>query len=340
MPTSPALVQLERLRRACDVLVRELAQALERALVAYEDPARAAEPFLSRLTQLEREGQQLEKDVPPSAGYVQVLMRQTRAQAEKLVTRATQAHRRRGQVDGRFQQSYNGVVGPALSRLPGQASGAARGQVERAMRQLVDQVVASPQVPGDVRSVMTRELTRWVLEQPEVEDAFFVVERSLMHVARFLHEKLTIHGELVALKRDTAGREKLSPAEAQAADQRAGALARRSVELDEQIARRLESGVTGHVRLSPRLVLDPSKRFLARLDADAGITIKKGDVRIDLGTRVQLTDPLLGSRGLNVTSHVDLRLRNDLDLTASHETTLHNGRMGNDQFKVSLTWRF
>lgn len=338
MPTSPTLVQLERLRRACETLVRELSLALERAVLAFEDPARAAEPFLTRLAQLDREGQQLERDVPPSAGYVRQLRSSTREQVDALVARAVSAHRQRGQVEGRLQQQYNGVVGPALSRLPGQGTTAVRAQVERAMRQLVDQVVSAPEVPGDVRSVMTRELTTWVLAQPEVEDAFFVAERALSHVARFLHEKLTIHGELVALKEQTAARDQLSPAEAQAADQRAGALARRAVELDDAIARSLQDGVRGHVRLQPRLVLDPTRRFLSRLDAEAGITIRRGEVRVDLGTRVWLADPLVEGRAPGVTNRLDLRVRNDLEVSAQHQMNLRGP--AEHQFKVQLTWRF
>lgn len=343
-PTSDQITRSDALRRGYEVALRSLGLALERALMAFEDPKKAAEPQLARLTQLDRDGEALGREAPGLRGYVTELSRSSRASANALVARAEAAHRQRGRVDGRFQTAYNGVVGPALAQAPGQGTTALRGQVERAVRQLVDQVVPG-EVPGDVKGTMTRELSSWVLQQAAVEDAFFVVERTLTQVARFLHEKLTLHGQLVALKDDTAGRGSLTTEQAHAADARAGQLARRSVELDELIKHQIEQQaltIRGYVRLNPKLVLDPTKRFLERLDAQAGITIRRDQVRVDLGTRLQVTNPLMfdGSSQVGVSTHLDLRVGRDLSVGASYGGTFQNGRFGDEQFKVSLTWRF
>ncbi|MCO5171800.1 MAG: hypothetical protein M9894_36320 [Planctomycetes bacterium] len=59
-------------------------------------------------------------------------------------------------------------------------------------------------------------------------------------------------------------------------------------------------------------------------------------MKVDLGARVSLTNPLMldGSSQVGVTGQVGLRVRDDLRLDASY------GRSGgSEQFKVSLTWR-
>jgi hypothetical protein len=341
----PSFADVDRLRRACETLVRELGLALERALMAFEDPKRAAAPFLTKLAGLERDLDGLARSTPVLADYAGSLRRTTRERVEALVARAVAADRARPRVEGKLQESYNRVVGPAIANLPKQGTDALRGQVERAIRQLVDQVVTQPQVPGDVKATMTRELSRWVLEQDQVEDAFYLVQRSLSQVAGFLQEKLTIHGSLLELRDRTAARPILSTAEAHAADAQAGQLARRSVALDDAIQRQVEQAalsIQGRVRLNPRLVLDPTRRFLAQLDASAGITIKKDGVKVDLGTRVAITNPLMfnNTTQVGVTTQLGVQFRNDLSLTASHETSWQGGQFGASQFKVSLTWRF
>lgn len=342
--SSTTFARAEHIRRQCEKLLKDLSLALERALLAYREPKAVAAPFLATLAGLEREAESIGRVDPPAKPYLVQLLASTRREAERLVARAQAAHDARPRVEGRFQQAYNGVVGSAVSRLPAQGTSALRGQVEQQVRRLVDQLVPQ-QVTQDARSTMARELSRWILEQPAAEDALFVVERTLGHVARFLHEKLTIHGELVALKKGTASRTSITTEEANAADRRAGELARRSVELDQLISRSIEEqalSVRTHVRLSPRLVLDPTKRFLERLDAAAGITIKKENVKVDLGVRVQVTNPLLLDRSTQVGAgaHLGVQINDDLHLGASYTGQVQGGRWGNEQFKVSLSWRF
>lgn len=337
-------VRADQIRRECERLLRKLSLALESALMAFEDPGRAAAPHLARLGQLEREADALGRADPNAKTFLAELLRTTETQATQLIARAQRAHEQRGQVTGRFQTTYNGVVGPALGRLPGQGTSAMRGQVESSVRKLIDGLVP-PEVTADARATMSRELSRWALEQPAVEDAFFVIERTMSHVARFLHEKLTIHGQLVALKQETAQRPSLTAEQARAADEKAGALARRAVELDELIARSIEQralSIRTQVRLNPRLVLDPTRRFLERLDASAGITIRKNDVRVDLGVRVQITNPLMlnNTTGVNLGAQVGAQLGPDLRLDASYGTSYQGGRFSGEQFKASLTWRF
>lgn len=345
MPTLPtSLARADHIRRECEKLLRALGLSLESALMAFQEPKRAAEPHLARLGQLEREADAIWRLDPHAKSYLTQLLRSTRAEADKLIARAQRAHDGRAQVQGKLQRSYNGVLGPTLSKLPGQGTAALRGQVESNIRKLIDELVPA-QVTADARGVMSRELSRWALEQPAVEDAFYIIERTLGRVAGFLHEKLTIHGELVALKQRTAGQQALTPEQARTADAQAGKLAKRSLELDDLITRSIEQhalSIKAHVRLNPKLVLDPTKRFLERLDASAGITIRKDAVKIDLGARVQITNPLMFDRTsqVNLGTTLGAQVGRDLRLDASYGTTFQNGKFGGEQFKVSLTWRF
>jgi hypothetical protein len=339
-----SFARAESLRRECERLLRDLSQALERALMAYQEPKGAAAPFLATLARLERDAEAHVRTNPSAKEYLNLLLGSTRREAEKLVAKAQRAHDARPKVEGRFQQAYNGVVGPTLSRLPGQGTQALKGQVEAQVRRLVDQLMPQ-QVTGDAKGVMARELSRWILEQSTTEDAFFVVERTLGHVARFLHEKLTIHGELVTLKTQTASRPTITTDEARTADERAGQLAKRSQELDRLIAQTIEQqalSIRTHVRLNPRLVLDPTRRYLERLDAAAGITIKKDQVRVDLGVRLQVTNPLMldNTTQVGAAANLGVQVGNDLHINASYGGNVQNGRWGNEQFKVSLSWRF
>lgn len=348
-PSAAQLQDVDKLHRACEVLLKEAQLGLERALLAFKDPSAAAVPFRTRLQAQTAEADRIGRAAPALRAMARQIIDETRRRFDQLVARAVRAHQGRGHVEGRFQGQYNHIVGQQLADLPKHGTQLLRQQVERGVDQVLGQVFPQGKVPGDVRSAMTRELSRWVLSQPVAEDAFLLLQKVIVDVAGFLHERLTIHGELVQLKERTAQRGQLSPQEAQAADQRAGQLAERAVHLGEQIERRISQSsqvsVQGVLRIDPRLVLDPARRFLDRIDAQAGIKIKADQVTVELGTRLSVTNPLMfnGTTGTQVNPYVNVgaNLTPNLSVGASYSNSMNNGQwQGGGEFRASLSWRF
>ncbi len=338
-----AFEELRRHERDAHKLLRELGLALEQALIGFQEPSRAASPFRARLQRLQSQLKLLATTAPNLAQVATALSRSVEKEFEGLVRRATTASQRRGRVDGRIQLQYNQVVGGALAQAPGQATRALDGQIRRGVGELVNRLIPPDQVPGDVRSLMTRELSQWLVQQPLVDDAFFVLQSVLTDVSGFLHARLTIHRQLEALRDDTAGQQQLTPDQARARDAQVGQLAERSVELDREIERRIRSrstSVQGVFKLDPKLVLDPTKRFLERLDAQAGIQIRQGDVKVELGTRIRITDPLTGVSGVGVNPYLGVQVNPNLNINASYQNEHRQGNWQGGQFKVSLSWRF
>lgn len=348
-PTSAQLQDVDKLHRACDVLLKETALGLEKALIAFKDPSAAAVPFRTRLQAQAAEADRIGRAAPALRSLARQVVDDTKRRFDQLVAKAVRAHQGRGHVEGRFQSQYNHIVGQQLADLPQRGTQLLRQQVERGVDQVLGQVFPQGKVPGDVRSMMGRELSRWVLSQPVAEDAFLLVQKVIVDVAGFLQERLTIHGELVQLKERTAQRGALTAQEAQAADQRAGQLAERAVHLNEQIERRISQtsqvSVQGVLRIDPKLVLDPTKRFLDRIDAQAGIKIRADQVTVELGTRLSLTNPLMfnGTTGTQVNPYVNVNanLAPNLQVGASYGNSMTNGRwQGSGEFRATLTWRF
>ena len=70
--------------------------------------------------------------------------------------------------------------------------------------------------------------------------------------------------------------------EAAQADKHVGALAKKSLELDKEIERRIRRStlqIQGNYSISPKLVLDPTKAFLRGIHAKAGITLTSPALR-------------------------------------------------------------
>jgi hypothetical protein len=192
---------------------------------------------------------------------------------------------------------------------------------------------------------MQRELGRWIGEQPVVEDAFFLAQKVVVDVAGFLHQRLTIHAEITSLRDTVARQGDLTPAEAAAADAKVGKLAKAANELDrkiEQAVTRTGMSVQGIVKLNPRLVLDPTKRFLSSLDAQAGIRIRRDQVTVELGTKLSISNPLMfnGQTGVMVNPYLGVNVGQNFQLGASYQNTYQGGSWKGPEVKATLTWRF
>ncbi len=316
---SDTVREMREFQRKADKLLRELGLALEKALLAFQDPRPKSKPYDKRYSDLCRELDNWLKITPHAKDWVELVKRQLRKEMDSLVDRAERAHRQRGKVDGNLQRRYNQAVGGALSKAPGQVSDAAKKQLEKSVRQLLDQQLPS-EVPANVRATMTRELSTWANKQPVVEDAFFVVQSAVSDVSMWLHERLTITGEIETTRVMVAQQKQISEQDAKAADQKVGALAKRSQELDKAVERRVKQNLQrvstkASFDFDPKLVLDPSVKYLKQVETRAGIQIQSRDVKVDLRAKVQVVNPLLDSRQVNASANADVAVQNGNTLT-------------------------
>ncbi len=374
---SDTVRDMKEFQRQADKLLRELGLALESALMGYKDPKGKAKPFEQRYTKLCKELDAWVKLTPHAKDWAELLKQHVKKDMDQLIARADSAHRRRGQVDGKLKQKYNEAVGGALADAPKQASTAVRKQLERGIRQLVDSQLPD-EVPADVKAQLSRALGQWAGQQPLVEDALFVVQHVVSDVAVYLHERLTIKGQIETIRTEVARRSEITAEEAKAADQQVGALAKRSAELDKTVERRVREStrrVSHTLKLDPKVVLDPSVRFLKQVEARAGIQIQSSTVKVDLGTRLRVTNPLLDSRRVDASANADftvqgqntltrfgvgasatdltgtttvgtnayvnMNINKNLDLGASYNNTWKEGQgWQGHEVRATLTWRF
>jgi hypothetical protein len=335
--------KIDDFQRRGDRLVQGLGRDLSRALMRFEDPEGAHKIFLSEVASLRRDMDSFVKLNPHAKAWADALHAHLLKHGRELLLRAKNAAGHRGLVGGGLQGKYNNMVGGALGDAAGQTRQALHGQVEGLVRKLVDASVPS-KVPGDVRGTITRELTRWLESEEFVEDAYFVVENTVGELATWLHARLTIQGE-IELTRDTLVKNpKVPKAQAEAADQRVGELAKRAKALDEQIARRIEQAtlkVKGRFSFRPALVLDPSKRFVKNLELRTGIQISQHGVQVDLGTKLKVFDPFTNptfQAGAHVTTSIP-----ESNLQFGAEATATGGSKGKVEdytVRAFLKWRF
>lgn len=374
---SDTVREMKDFQRQADKLLRELGLELESALLGYKDPKSKAKPFEQRYAKLCKDLDAWVKGTPHAKDWAELLKQHVKKDMDQLIARAYAAHRRRGQVDGNLKKKYNEAVGGALAEAPKQVSGAAKQQLERGIRQLIDAQLPD-EVPSDVKGQLARALGQWAGQQPLVEDALFVVQHVVSDVAVYLHERLTIKGQIETIRAEVARRSEITAEEASAADQQVGALAKRGAELDKTIERRVREStrkVSHTLKLDPKVVLDPSVRFLKQVEAKAGIHIQSGNVKVDLGTRLRVTNPLLGSRKVDASANADftvqgqgtltrfgvgatatdltgttavgtnayvnMNVNKNLDLGASYSNTWKEGQgWQGHQVRATLTWRF
>ena len=335
---------LTEFQREGDQIVRDLGLALQRTLLEFGEPKRAGEPFERRYTRLETEMKDFAKESPHAADYVSGFLKLLRERMDELQRRAARAHAQRPEVDSRFKREYNQVVGGALAKAPTQARHALRGQVERSLRKILDQALPGSQVPSDVKSTMTRSLSDWLEKQEFVEDSYFAVERAVTEVAGYLHERLTIKGEIDMTRQTLVRDPKVSKAVADAADKRVGELGKRAKDLDAQITQRIERStrqVRGNFDLRPNLVLDPARRFVKDVEMRAGIKITHNDVRVELGTKLKVLSPLTNDRSYQAQGFANAQVGENLNFGVSGSTNFSgSGRQEGYELKATLSWRF
>lgn len=335
---------LNQFQREGDSILRQLTLALEKALLEFRSPKGAAEPFERRYTKLKTEMQAFAKLNPHAADYVEGFLGLLRKQMDELKRRADNAFRRQGEVEGKYQRSYNEMVGKALGKAPGDARKQLNRQVEGAMRKLIDQALPGSEVPSHVKQTMGRELTKWVESQEAVEDAYFVVERSVMEVAGWLHERLTIKGEIEMTRKTLIKDPEVTQEQAESAEQRVGELAKRAAKLDAEIERRVQRSTTqvkGHFDFRPRLVLDPAKRFVKDVELRAGIRITHSDVKVDLGTKLKVLSPMTSDRSYQAEAYMRTSVGNNFSAGVGANANFNGQGQNTDyQIKATLSWRF
>ena len=343
MTDTPTVDTINRLQREAEKILRELGLALEQALLSFKEPAGAARPYETRYQALVRDIEQAVRLTPQAREFLTRVQKHLRKEMDGLLERANRAHRSRGQVRGDLGQRYNELVGGALGSAPSQGVRALEGQIDSQVRRLVDQVVGDKDVPSNVRSQMARSLSTWLRQQEPMEDAFFVLQSALTDVSGFIHEKLTIRAEIVDTRKRITASDTVSPTDAQAADQRVGELAKRSTQLDQRIESQIAQNalrVRTNVRFSPKLVLDPARYFLKSLDAQAGITITQNDVKVELGTRLRVTDPLSSDRNIAINPYVKGSVGPNMNFGVEYSNSFQNGQPSGHQVKATLSWRF
>lgn len=335
---------LNQFQREGDNILRQLTMALEKALLEFRAPKGAAEPFERRYTKLKTDMEAFAKITPHAADYVEGFLGLLRKRMDELKRRATNAYKRQGEVDGKYQRGYNELVGKALGQASGQARDQLHRQVEGVMRKLIDQALPGSEVPSHVKQTMGRELTKWVESQDAVEDAYFVVERSVMEVAGWLHDRLTIKGEIEMTRKTLIKDPQVTKDQADAAEQRVGELAKRAAKLDADIERRIQRSTTqvkGHFDFRPKLVLDPAKRFVKDVELRAGIRITNNDVKVDLGTKLKVLNPMMNDRSYQAEGYIRTQVGNDFSAGVGANANFNSqGQKTDFQIKASLTWRF
>jgi hypothetical protein len=128
---------------------------------------------------------------------------------------------------------------------------------------------------------------------------------TLLDAAQFLQRQLTIHSQVRDLKTWTEQKKTLDAPASKQVDAQAGALGKAWNEGQRQgeQAVRKAATVRSDIRLDPKFVLDPSKKFLSEVNAKAGITIV-------FSGHVTITEPLVDSRQLSGGQQLDLKAGN------------------------------
>ena len=335
---------LNEFQREGDAILRQLTLALEKALLEFRAPKSAVEPFERRYTKLKKDMDAFAKLTPHAADYVEGFVGLLRKRMDELKRRAESAFRRQGEVEGKYQRGYNELVGKALGQASGQARDQLHRQVEGVMRKLIDQALPGSEVPSHVKQTMGRELTKWVESQDAVEDAYFVVERSVMEVAGYLHDRLTIKGEIEMTRKTLIKDPEVTQEQADTAEKRVGELAKRAAKLDQEIERRIQRSTTqvkGHFDFRPKLVLDPAKRFVKEVELRAGIRITHSDVKVDLGTKLKVLSPLNNDRSYQAEAYLRTTVGNNFSAGVGANANFNSQGQNTDyQVKATLSWRF
>lgn len=307
MPLPPTFEELQRIQRDAEKLLRGLELELKQTLIAEKDPAGVILSWRSKLDALTKVCDERSKPPTPkpAVNVLASIETETRKRFEELARRARNAHAQRDKADGKWTRAYNDAVSGGLAQAPGAAVKAGNDQIARAVKQLVDgalpaSMVRSEQAAsfGQAKQQIATSLTKWVQEQAVTEDAFFVAQSTLLDVSQFLQRQLTIHSQVRELKTWTETTKTLDASASKQVDAQAGVLGKAWNQGVAQGETAIKKSATfkSDVRLEPRFVLDPSKKFLSAVNAKAGITIESAHIKIQLSGHISIEGPLLDSR--------------------------------------------
>ncbi len=339
---SESFEKADELRKDAEKLLKELELALRTAYLNFKDPYHAANTFDGKFRALFSRMDTLMNSDPNARAYLGNLKSSVTKEREKMVSAARKAHQDRGVVDPELAAKYNDQIGKGLTAVPEGGKRLLSSQIDGTVRQMVDAVITYKEVPPHIRSQIARSLGQWIKRQDEVQDAFFVVQSVLLDISEFLHQKLTIQGQIEATRDHVKKQGQLTPQQASEADKCVGDLAKRSVELDRMIQRRIEQSVMrvkAHFSISPRLVLDPTKAFLGALEAKAGIQLRQNGVTVDIGAKLRIVDPL-NAQGVGMNPYINVNVPNGPSLGVEGQTTINNRGLKGHEVKATLTWTF
>ncbi|RMG15668.1 MAG: hypothetical protein D6731_07900 [Planctomycetota bacterium] len=347
---------LQRLQRTCDQILREFGLALERGYLRHEPPQATIQRYRSRLAVPLGEIDRGIAYGESSAEFLRFLAKEVRGRFDELAERAKLAHEyeRSRRSLGDLQSAYNRALGNALAGVGGPVSDLARREAEQGVDALVDAILPDRNVRSEQRADFQRmkeemkgSLKRWLLAQSQFQDALYFVEAGLLEVAGYLYERLSVQGQLEDVQRYGNAVPLLSPQGAKDLDRQAGAIARRARRADEQAERRLGAlrpralQVATRTRFDAKLVLDPARRFLDRVSAEAGIRLTRGSVRVDLSSEIVVIDPLVFDERTRteVTTRLQAEIGSAWTFSAEHLRVRQRGRgWEDDEFNASLRW--
>ncbi len=228
----------------------------------------------------------------------------------------------------------------AIDELPAWGTNEAERQLERGIRKALDSLLpdelVQPDQRGDLRTARRATadvLYREIRQLPLVRDTFKIIEGVLGRIGRFFEARLPI------LRSNIAMRERI---------QLAGRVDARSMQDGLRTAGRQWNGaateaerslrnmvqedrirVRGRFSLRPKLVLDPSRFFLDKISASAGIEVKNHSFRFRFDVEVKIDNPLPlnDSTRFSVKPRAELRLGRNWNIFAEMEAS--RGRRGN-----------
>ena len=317
----PTVDELRRIQRDGEELLRGFEVELKKTLIAEKDPAGVVSSWKTKLDAFLKSCAEKSKPPapPPAVAVIKSVAEETKKRFDELAKKANRAHDQRPNAEKKLVQSYNEAVSGGLATAPEQAVRAGRDQIAKAIRQLVDGALPATMVPagqsgqwGQAKQQIASSLTKWVEEQDATEDAFFVAQNTLLDAAQFLQRQLTIHSQIRELKTWTEQKKTLDKPASKQVDAQAGALGKAwndGQKQGEQAVRRAAT-IRSDLRLDPRFVLDPSKKFLTEVNAKAGITIETTQIKITLSGHVTITEPLLDSRQISGGQQLDVKKGN------------------------------
>lgn len=338
---SDSFDKADQLRKDAEKLLKELELALRTAFLNFKDPSQEGNAFEAKFRVLFSNMDTHMTADPAARDYLRSLKSSVDQERRKMIAAARKAHQDRGSVDSKLAGKYNDQIGKGLSAIPKGGKRLLDSQIDGTVQQMVDAVITYKEVPSHVRGQIARSLGTWVKNQDEVQDAFFVAQSVLLDVSEFLHQKLTIQGQIEATRDHLKKQPQLTPQQACEADKCVGDLAKRSVELDRKIQRRIEQSVLrvkAHFSLSPKLVLDPTKAFLGSIQAKAGIQLRQNSVTVDIGTRLRVVDPL-NAQGVGVNPYLKVNAPGG-SLGVEGQTTFDDKGFRGHEVKAVLSWTF